>query len=323
MRSPSALAAAPLACALVAAGCTDGYDAESIRGELELDDPALEFLVRPDQDQTPPPAQPIVPLPPPDASEGEEGWGPRTYAAPEAGAPRLEFDADGWAGPCEFGVRAHGLPAVDRERERVVNLEYENAQGPSDYDTSRAILVWRDFDDGVVRSVELYDGETLGETLDYAPWETCARLRRQLKAQLPTLNEALASQPLEPMPALPVQLAYPNAGEPSLPARGHERPVELVYRSGELVARVRRLEILARAPHPSWQGPRDTLDAYDPSIVGAYGDREAGVAVVLRSYETASCMSDTQIYAGVTRLPAAAFDAIELRRELARVPSWD
>ncbi|EDM78449.1 hypothetical protein PPSIR1_06356 [Plesiocystis pacifica SIR-1] len=45
--------------------------------------------------------------------------------------------------------------------------------------------------------------------------------------------------------------------------------------------------------------------------------------MVLRSYETASCMSDTQIYAGVTRLPAAAFDAIELRRELARVPSWD
>ncbi|EDM78450.1 hypothetical protein PPSIR1_06361 [Plesiocystis pacifica SIR-1] len=279
MRSPSALAAATLACALVAAGCADGYEAESIRGELELelDDPALEFRVQPERaDHTPPPAQPIVPLPVPDASEGEEGWGPRTYAAPEAGAPRLEFDADGRAGPCKFGVRAHGLPAIDREAERVVNLEYENAQGPSDYDTSRATLVWRDFDDGVVRSVELYDGETLGETLDYAPWETCGRLRRQLNAQLPTLNEALASQPLEPMPALPVQLAYPNAGEPSLPARGHERPVELVYRSGDLVARVRGLEILARAPHPSWQGPRDTLDAYDPSVVGATATARPG-----------------------------------------------
>ena len=321
---PSSLTVAALVCAVtfVGSGCTDGgIEPESIDDKPAVADPALEFLVQPERaKQAEPPRGPIEPLPAPEPSSDE--WRPRTYPERGDAPPHLEIVADGYTGPCSFGVAAHGLPAVDREAERIVSLEYENEQGPSDYDTSRALLVWRDFDDEVIRSEELYDGEKLEGRYEDAPAVTCARLRRSIEGIIPGLNEDLAAEPLATMPVLPVQIAYPNAGEPPLAKHGSQRPVELVYRHGELITRVRGLEILARSSHPGWQGPSYTMDAYNPNVLEVFGDRETGVAVVLRSYESASCMSDTQVYSGVTRLPEAAFDAIELRRKLPVEPNY-
>ena len=64
------------------------------------------------------------------------------------------------------------------------------------------------------------------------------------------------------------------------------------------------------------------MDAYNPNILAVYGDREMEVAVIERSYESASCMSDTQTYAGVTRMSGAVFAEIELRSQLALEPAY-
>lgn len=305
--------------------CTDGVlEADALDDEAALDDPLddrlLELVPAPDhlEPSAPPIPLPLRPLPPPELDDNDEvEWEPIGYGAPD-GPPRLVISEHGYAGPCSFGVVERGLPAIDREAERVVNLEFEGAQGPSDWDTSVVALVWRDFDDNVVAREQVYDSEALapGDPYD-APRVYCARARKRIEQRLPALNAALDAAPLVPMISQPVQLDALYANTPPLSPRASERPVELRYNSGQLIARVRGVDVLARVSHPDWQGEHGMLDAYNPNIIGLYADRETGVAVVERSYESASCMSDTQTYAGVTRLPEAVLTEIERRQHLA------
>ena len=311
---------------LAGLACTDGLlEAEQIDDEAALDDPLDERLLElvPAPEHNHPPAPAPAPYPArelePSEDDGPE-WVPVGYGTP-AGPPQLVFDERGYAGPCSFGVRARGLPAVNQETERVVNLEFEGALGPTDWDTSVLALVWRDFDDNIVAREQLYDSDNLAKGDPYdAPRVYCARARPPIEARMGELNALLDAELLVLMIAQPIQLEPMYGEAPPLAARASERPVELRYTGGDLVARVRGITVIARIARPSWQGELDTLDAYNPNILALYGDREAGVAVVERSYESASCMSDTQTYAGVARLPEAVFAEIERRQHLAFEP---
>ena len=313
---------------LAGLACTDGLlEAEQIDDEAALDGPLderlLELVPAPEHSQPPAPAPEPYPARELEPSE-EDGpeWTPVGYGTP-AGPPRLVFDERGHAGPCSFGVRAQGLPAVNRESEQVLNLELEGALGPTDWDTSVLALVWRDFDDELVAREQLYDSDDLAEGDPYdAPRVYCARARPLIEARMDELNALLDAEPLVPMISQPIQLEPMYGEAPPLADRGNERPVELRYTGGQLVARVRGIAVIARLARPSWQGEPNTLDAYNPNILALYGDREAGVAVVERSYESASCMSDAQTYAGVVRLPEAVFAEIERRQHLAFEPHY-
>ncbi len=237
-------------------------------------------------------------------------WEPHSYAQ-DPGSPRLRIGEDTRGGPCGFAVTGEAFPAVDREAKLVVNLEYEGAQGPSDYDESKVVLVWRNFDDAVQRRIELYDNAKLGSAEDDSL--ACDRTERALEGQLPELQAMLDGQALVPMRELPLQLHAFDLPSPPLSPRGDERPVEMLYNAGQLIVRVQGLEVLSRQDRPRWAGPRDSMDARVPNILAVYGDRPSEIAVVLRDYQNASCMSDTQRYAGVARLSEAVFAEIELR----------
>ena len=318
--SPSGYACLLAAC-LAALACTDGGPIpDAIDEELELDASEFDYLVQPGESPLPPePAPEPLPAPEPDP-EGE--WEPQSYThVVGEGRPQLRLSEHQRAGLCDFGVASSGLPAIEREAGLVVGLENENPIGPTDYPTTRVVLTWRDFDDQVVHREVLYDNEAMTEGWERAPRVTCKRLRHDLEQLLPELNAALDAEPLVPMTLVPVQLDHGMFGRPPLPERGAERPVELVYKAGELIARVRGMRVLDRDARPSWQGPRDSLDAFEPNILGVLGDRETGVVVVYRSYESASCMSDGQTYAGVARLSEAVFAEAELRAKLPLGPA--
>ena len=250
----------PLAVLTLAAGallaCTDGYlDGEVIDDEgLDVgDERELAYVWAPELELEPAPDRPTEPLPRPELEQDDELWRPVAHAAP-SGPPHLSLSAHGYTSPCEFGLVAQGFPAVNRDTRRVVHVEYEREQGPSDYDESRVVLVWRDFDDGVERSLEIYDAlDFASEAFEAAPRVHCARAQRELEARLLELNALLDAEPLAPMVALPVQLAPgPNVFEDvPVSARGSERPVEVLYHGGELITRVRGLKVLSRRAHPS------------------------------------------------------------------------
>lgn len=231
---------------------------------------------------------------------------------PRAEAPRLRLAPHvPGDGGCEHDVVAEGFPAVRFDGGAVAIVDRDDG-GNADFVGELAIELRRPDDVQLSRSV-VFDGEAIYEATEHTWGRACRDAREQIAQRIAAINDELAVG-WRPMEALPLQAYWQHGSGPELPALEQlpepaRRPAEALYHGGHFIVRVRGVEVLQSTRMPDWRGeePEMTLDRTDPAVVGVYVDDATGVALAELSYESASCMSDTRVYArGVALAPGVA-----------------
>lgn len=251
---------------------------------------------------------------------------PATVSVQKAVTPRLLLHRpDPQDDRCDIAVEAEGLPAIARDGSLVAIFIEETYAGA---DESGPIAVeWRRPDGTRARILELADQATLlGHNLSI-PAERCAEAAQTAERAIARINAILARY--RALAELPVEtISSPGSGqrEVEMPVDPHQRPVEVVYRNGRFVGRVRGVKLLQSDPYPTWRGdpPDMTLDRTDPAITALHYDPQTRIAVAALSYESMSCMSDPSIHPELVSLaPALVSEAHARAHLLHRDDSWE
>ncbi len=239
-------------------------------------------------------------------------------------APRLQLLAHASGGGCDHEVVAHGFPAIGEDGRAIAFVQHHDSAG-ADFGGPMTIETRR-IDDSVIASTPVADGEAIYEATDGEWNKACRTARAEIQQRVDAINATFASG-WRPMTRVAVQPPWRVEGAPELPELGddrHARPVEALYHAGHFVARVRGVKVLQSSPIPSWRGeePEMTMDATEPTVVALYHDAATGRAVAELSYESASCMSDPNIYTRALDLaPAVVAAATDRAAYLVADPS--
>lgn len=230
-------------------------------------------------------------------------------------APRLRLLRHARDGGCDHEVVAVGFPAVSDKGDELAFVQHHDSAG-ADFSGAMTIETHR-VDDTPLVSAIVVDGEAVYEATG-GEWNSeCRTARAGIQRRIDEFNATFASG-WRPMTRVAVQPPWRIEGAPQLAELGddaHARPVEALYHAGHFVARVRGVKVLQSTPMPGWRGedPEMTLDATEPTVFALYHDATTGRAVAELSYESASCMSDPNIYTRALDLSPAVVDAAKDR----------
>lgn len=217
---------------------------------------------------------------------------------------------------CPYRVEARNFPAVDMGGTTLVHVA-AHVDGNSDGEDEYMLLSWLAPEQDT-REQLVYDR---GDDFD---WSTdtnhCEQAIAELQAELDTINAELASRTWRWLERLDVvgPDAYGSwdAGVveaiDALPL--DRRPVEIVYRGSQFIARVRQAKVLLRLERPQWQR-EDEFCSRTPNMLGIAIDRPTGLALVSFDHASGGCLCDDHEYVDALRLPA------ELLHEVDRRPS--
>src|SRR5690606_35193770 len=111
------------------------------------------------------------------------------------------------------------------------------------------------------------------------------------------------------------ELAALDGVPASLP--GADRPVEVFYRNGHFIARVRGVRVLQSTPRPEWRQFDDEFCTTSAQIEMVYFDRPTRLALVHYNYSNGGCLCDDRHYPARIELSAELLAEAE-RRSLTR-----
>ncbi|MBX7077856.1 MAG: hypothetical protein K1X88_01635 [Nannocystaceae bacterium] len=288
-------------------GCT----AAPVAGELVLEQrevPARAGMIAiPDAAR---PAAPVQPLPASAEAPALPPTMPGVLPPEDAGPPRLWLARS--EQDCSIEVRTAGFPAVAIGGDHFVAVQRDDG-GNADFEGPTTVEL-RDRDGGSLESLAVFDEMAVfGDVDEASVARTCRRERAAVRARIAAINERLATG-FRPLRRVPVQFPWRLAGAPALPeldADPHQRPLEALYRGGRFVTRVRGVRVVQSTPVTGWRrgDPEQTLDSVVPTVLALYHDDATGLGLAALSYESASCMSDSNTYLRVVELTDATLRA--------------
>lgn len=248
------------------------------------------------------------PGPAPVRSEAIPGWIHQPEADPlppdPDAAPHFELvvrhDPETADFLCPYAVQAHNFPAIAADQQTVVTLTESWSAGGEGEDAALR-LDWRRLDTPT-RSQVVFD-----RGVD-APWDdpkSCDESIARVREQVATANAALGERRWRSLDDL--ALEFPEArwfdDDPESPElAAADRPIEMVYRGGDVVARVRGVKVLHRIPRPDLIQPDDFCDS-SPHLIAAKVDRRTGLTALEYTYASGACLCDDNTYTTLVRLP--------------------
>lgn len=272
-------------------GCTAPIEAESL-------------------EQSDPPSQPADALP---------SWSHVPDAAAQPvdpdSQPRLllKLDVEPREGFCPYQVEARNFPAIDVESTTLLRVEARQP-GASDGEDERMWLTYV-VPDQDQRTQGVYDR---GDDFDHLYGTShCDAAIAKLRADLDAINTDLATRTWRPLEQLDVVAsdAYfrddTSVEIEALPL--DQRPVEVIYRGGNFVARVRQAKVLLELARPHWQLGDDPFCSSNPRVNDVAVDRLSQLALVSYDHQTGACMCYADEYVDVVRLPSALLDEVDRR----------
>ena len=197
------------------------------------------------------------------------------------------------------------MPAIDDEGVVVTAASFHMIEGPTP----------GDFRVELRKQDELVEAFPIAVSTDSMDASTCARDRRTVGRGARAANKALASHRWRPMLELPVEYADDDTYRRALDETSAvDRPVQLIQKGDNLVARVVGVNVLERHAIPR----RRTIDAhwsvrkFRGTVDSVYADRETGtVLVIYRGCAGSSCTCDPAYTSVVLHWSEATFDRLD------------
>ncbi len=263
--------------------------------------------------------------------------------APSSDRPRIDVSLfqpeDGeWAPDdgCLVDVQTHGLPAISADGASVVFAELEVDDASTDEAEGVFSVQWLDANNGEGQRLEvIYDSYALEDVHEKHPRLTkCVAYEREANKAARRVNEAIKAEGWRTLSKLDLQLPDPygdgDDDEESTDLRtiaAADRPVEMFWRAGRLVARTPGVKVYLNEPAP-WgndganydPGPDEEFDVseysacdYEPRLGEVYGDRDTGVLMVVYSYDRQStgCLCDGLSYREIIKAPPELFERLD------------
>lgn len=232
--------------------------------------------------------------------------------------PRLELvtrNFDPEEGICPYDVESRGFPAVD-EHGTLVEVSARGLPTRDFYDGVEMVVSWLDADGIRPDRVYARDDELGGDS-------TCDEIIAQIRERVDAINAKLARQTWRSLERLDAfysaaGMAYMNpefdsADEVLASLPGADRPVEIYYGNGQLIARIRGMKVLQTEPRPQWRQTDNEFCTTDPQIYALEFDRATQVALVRYNYISGGCLCDDLEYVARIEMSAELFAAAEQR----------
>lgn len=280
--------------AVPALGCTDGGP-EPEQWELVEAEPSVE------------------------AHAGFEHQPERPRLVDPATQPRLELVArefDPEDGLCPYDVEPRAFPAIDESGTvvEVTGFSPPNADFPDEVELR---VLWLDADATHVDSIV--------QRLDDHPEEegACEQAISRARERVAAVNAKLASRTWRALEQLDAYYSAPGFGLQqaqtgyedevlaSLP--GAERPVEIYYRNGHFIARIRGVRVLQDDLQPQWRQRDNEFCLSDAQIQSLELDRPSKLALVRYNYSSGGCLCDDREYVARLELSDELLAAAEQR----------
>ncbi len=221
---------------------------------------------------------------------------------------------------CPYRVRWRGFPAIREADGALLDAELYRSPNADDSD-ERVELRW--FGADATRVETIYD-RRVDRPRDGSPGPSCELAGERARTRVEQINAELAQgvwRPLARMDAL-----FPAPGFPIAHAEGYghedeiiaglagvDRPVEVYYANGRLIAKVRQLKVLQDTPKPEWRRPDAEFCAKDPQIFAVDFDRASGLGLVRYNFSTGGCLCDDREIAARVELSPAWLTELEQR----------
>ena len=217
---------------------------------------------------------------------------------------------------CPFSVETLGFPAVSEGGREIVSVRTERPAG-SEGSEDVMVVRWLDAStESVTRTEVVFEATALGAGEEL---ESCTRLHREVSARVEKLEAMLLAGGFRSMARLDVHLPELEE-EDVLAIPAARRPVELLWRNGEVIARVRRVKLFAREDAP-WYGDHAEPDPdepwlhelcfSEPHVREVFGDRSTGLLAVAYDNEPDACTCTYDDEIGIVSVPDALFETID------------
>jgi hypothetical protein len=244
-----------------------------------------------------------------------------------ASQPRLELvyvEVDPDSGLCPYGVEARGFPAIAEDQPLVVEA-YGFVPGNADSDQEQMDLRWLNTD-GTLDEEIYWRGD------DFT--HGCKQSIQQVGDRVAELNARLANHTWRPLEALDAFYSQPGFVGWNMEFTGVEdqalasltsdnRPIEVFYRNGHLIARVRGIKVLQVTPRPDWRDPKDEFCDPDAQIHRVLIDRATKLAVVRYNHHNGGCLCDDHEHLSIVELSDAWLAEIDRRSTAAFIAAQD
>lgn len=274
---------------------------------------------------------------PPAPAPALPGWSHQPDAAPPPAnpehQPRLEvklvaLEQDHVDYFCPYVVESRGFPAIDVAGTMLVDVEAHvdsNSDGEDEYMLLSVFVPGQLPREQLVfdRGDDFEFDESTRTSISH-----CDAALEQLREEVDIINAELASRTWRALGYLDVVGvdAYMAAGQnldqriEALPL--DQRPVEVLYRGGHFIARVRQAEVLVEIERPRWRGLSE-ICSRTPKINYVLADRATGLALVMFDHYNGACTCPMHEYADVVQLPSSLFAEVDRRPSSALPPSPD
>ncbi len=233
----------------------------------------------------------------------------------------LELDDEPREGFCPYRVEARNFPAIDVEGTMLLRADARQP-GASDGEDERMWLTYV-VPDQDQRTQSVYDR---GDDFDHRDGTShCDAAIAKLRDDVDAINTDLATRtwrPLERLDVVPSDAYFwddTSAAIEALPL--DQRPVEVIYRGGNFVARVRQAKVLLELARPHWQLEDDPFCSSNPKVNDIAVDRLSQLALVSYDHQTGACLCYADEYVDVVRLPSALLDEVDRRPTSVLEPS--
>lgn len=232
----------------------------------------------------------------------------------------LELDVEPREGFCPYQVEARNFPAIDVEGTTLLRVD-ARARGASDGEDERMWLT-HVVPDQDQRTQAVYDRE---DDFDRYGTSHCDAALAKLRDDVDAINTDLATRtwrPLERLDVVPSDAYFRDDTSVEIEALPLDRrPVEVIYRGGNFVARVRQAKVLLELARPHWQLQNDPFCASNPKVNDIAVDRLSQLALVSYDHQTGACLCYADEYVDVVRLPSALLDEVDRRPTSVLEPS--
>lgn len=217
---------------------------------------------------------------------------------------------------CPYDVEPVNFPAVDVEGTTLIHVG-AHVDGNSDGEDEYMLLSWL-APEQQTRVQTVFDR---GDDFDWSrDIDRCDEAIAALQDQVEQINAELAEHTWRPLERLDVvgtdsYFDWDSGVSETIDALPlDQRPVEILYRGTQFIARVRQAKVLFRVDRPSWQS-EDEFCSRSPNMNRIEIDRPTGLALVSFDHSSGGCLCDDHEYVDALQLPA------ELVHEVDRRPS--
>jgi hypothetical protein len=213
---------------------------------------------------------------------------------------------------CPYQVGARNFPAIDVEGTTLVRVDAQ-VSGASEGEDEALRLTYVTPEQGQ-RAQTIYDRK---DDFDRDGTAHCDAALAKLREDLDTFNAELAARtwrPLERLDVVPSDsyFRFVDWREPIEALPLDQRPVEVLYRGGYFIARVRQAKVLLELARPHWQRD-DAFCQRNPRVNAVEVDRISQLALVYYDHESGACLCYPDEYVDVVRLPSSLLAEVDRR----------